>query len=397
MKNTDTLYFDYQATTPVADEVLLKMQPYFSETFANPHSLDHALGWESFAAVENAAQQVAHLIGADCDEIIFTSGATESNNLAIIGLAKRAALKDSSRKRILVSAIEHKCVLSIGRIMKEQYGFTVEYVPVDRYGHVAVSELERMLGDDVLIVSIMAVNNEIGTIQDIAALSEVIRTNGAIFHCDAAQAPLAINMDGFAQNVDMLSLSGHKMYGPKGIGALYIRRDIQDKIEPLIYGGGQQHGLRSGTLPTPLCVGIGAAAEFMCSIDVKRMRDELSIRRDRFVDMLSALPWSTRLYGPESAKRHPGNISFSFTGFNAQDILGALQPHLAASTGSACTSGIPEPSHVLRAIGLTTEEADSVIRFSLGLDTTDNETEEAVELVDIVLNNLSTPTAIHSV
>jgi cysteine desulfurase len=389
MKNRDFLYFDYQATTPVAEQVLLKMHPYFRESFANPHSSDHALGWKSSAAIDNATKQIARLIGADSDEIIFTSGATESNNLALLGLARRAMLKGSRRKRILLSAIEHKSVLSVGRVLEYQYGFKVERIAVDKHGHILLSDLEQQLDDDVLIVSIMAVNNEIGSIQNIAGLSKAIKACGAIFHCDAAQGPIAMSMQEFAQNVDLLSLSGHKMYGPKGIGALYIHRNFQDEIEPLIYGGGQQNGLRSGTLPTPLCVGMGAAAEYMCSDNMGSMRDELHIRRDRFIGMLSALPWPSKLYGPETDKRHPGNISIGFLGFSAQDILGAVQPHLAASTGSACTSGIPEPSHVLKAIGLTGEEADSAIRFSLGFDTTDSDLEGAVKQISTALSRLS--------
>ncbi|WP_419592388.1 cysteine desulfurase family protein, partial [Thiolapillus sp.] len=211
----------------------------------------------------------------------------------------------------------------------------------------------------------------------------------AIFHCDAAQAPIAITMESLATKADMISLSGHKMYGPKGIGALYIRRNLQDEIEPLIYGGDQQNGLRSGTLPTPLCVGMGAAAEYIGSQEVSERRKVLQDRTNRFLDMLLALSWPTKLHGEEGQKRHPGNISIGFPGFNAQDILGALQPHLAASTGSACTSGIPEPSHVLKAIGLTTEEAKSVIRFSLGFETSDQEVDVAVKLIDMALQKLS--------
>lgn len=389
MEYSKVLYFDYQATTPVADEVLHKMQPYFTESFANPHASDHALGWKSAASVENAAQQVAHLIGADADEIIFTSGATESNNLAILGLARRAAMTNIARKRILLSAIEHKCILSVGRVLEEQYGYIVESIPVDRNGNIKSAELKQLLGEDVLLVSIMAVNNEIGSIQDINSISDNIRKSGAIFHCDAAQAPIAITMESFAAKADMISLSGHKMYGPKGIGALYIRRDLQDEIEPLIYGGDQQNGLRSGTLPTPLCVGMGAAAEYIGSPEVSERRKDLQDRTNRFLDMLLALSWPTKLHGEEGQKRHPGNISIGFPGFNAQDILGALQPHLAASTGSACTSGIPEPSHVLKAIGLTTEEAKSVIRFSLGFETSDQEVDVAVKLIDMALQKLS--------
>lgn len=396
MNNMKTLYFDFQATTPVAEEVLHKMQPYFAESFANPHASDHVLGWKSAASVESAAQQVARLIGGDADEIIFTSGATESNNLAILGLARRAAMAPATRKRILLSAIEHKCILSVGRVLEEQYGYEVDCIPVDRNGHVISSELERLLGDDVLLVSIMAVNNEIGSIQDIRTLSEIIGKTGAVFHCDAAQAPMAMGMEDLADHADMVSLSGHKMYGPKGIGALYIRRDLQDDIEPLIYGGGQQNGLRSGTLPTPLCVGMGAAAEYIGSPEVSKRRKELQTRKEKFLDMLMALPWGGRLYGDDVQNRHPGNISIGFQGFNAQDVLGALQPHLAASTGSACTSGIPEPSHVLKAIGLATEEAETVIRFSLGFETSDQQIEDAISLIDTALQKLSETPAIRT-
>lgn len=389
MQKTPKLYFDYQASTPVAEEVFLKMRPYFSESFANPHSADHYQGWKSYEAVENAAQQIANLIGADSDEIIFTSGATESNNLAILGCARRAAMANSARKRILLGATEHKCILSLGRVLAEQYDYVVDSIPVNQDGHIISKELERLLGDDVLLVSIMAVNNEIGSIQDIAALSEIIDKTGAIFHCDAAQAPMAVGTTHTAAHADMISLSGHKMYGPKGIGALYIRRDIQDNIEPLIHGGGQQNGLRSGTLPTPLCVGMGAAAEYVGSFGAAEKRNELRLRRDRFLNMLLALPWEGKLYGDAGQKRHPGNISIGFKNFDAADILGVLQPHLAASTGSACTSGIPEPSHVLRAINVTAAEAQTVIRLSIGFETSNQEIDEAVQLINLAIEKLA--------
>ncbi|MBM97087.1 MAG: aminotransferase [Oceanospirillaceae bacterium] len=380
-----SLYFDYQASTPVTEDVLLKIQPYFTESFANPHASNHAMGWESAASVEKATQQVADLIGADSDEIIFTSGATESNNLAILGLAKRALITKSSRTRILLSAIEHKCILSIGRVLEEQYDYTVEPIPVDRNGHILTADLERLLGEDVLLVSVMAVNNEIGSIQDIELLSKIIRKTGAIFHCDAAQAPIAMTMERFAIHADMIAMSGHKMYGPKGIGALYIRRDLQNEIEPLIYGGDQQNGLRSGTMPTPLCVGMGAAAQYIGSVEVHKKRTELQARTSKFLEMLLGLPWNVKLYGNSPSKRHPGNLSIGFQGINAEDLLGVLQPHLAASTGSACASGIPEPSHVLKAIGLSSEEAKSVIRFSLGFETSDQEITEAIKLINAAL------------
>ncbi len=387
MKIGTTLYFDHQATTPVDARIVTAMTPYYSEAFGNPHSSDHSLGWESASAVEKSAACVARLIGADADEITFTSGATESNNLALLGLGRRAA--GGKRRRILVSAIEHKCVLAAARVLQEQSGFAVELIPVDTEGFVEVSALEEALDDDVLVVSIIAVNNEIGTIQDIGRISELVRSYGAVFHCDAAQAPMAMDMGSMANQTDMLSLSAHKMYGPKGIGAIYIAREWQDQIEPLIYGGGQQNGLRSGTVPVPLCVGMGAAADIFAAADAEEKRAQLCCRRDAFVEMLNRLPWLRALNGPQGQARHPGNANIRFAEFSAEDILSALQPHLAASTGSACTSGIPEPSHVLRAIGLNGEEAESSIRFSLGFDTTDADLEEAVRLITEALTRLT--------
>ena len=379
MKIGRTLYFDHQATTPVDARVVAAMTPYYTKSFGNPHSSDHSLGWGSASAVEEAAACVARMIGADADEIIFTSGATEANNLALLGLGRRAT--GDKRRRILVSAIEHKCVLAAARVLQEQFGFVVDLIPVDAEGFVKVAALEEVLDDDVLVVSVMAVNNEIGTIQDIGRISELVRGCGAVLHCDAAQAPLAMNMKLLASQTDMLSLSAHKMYGPKGIGVIYIARELQDQIEPLIYGGGQQNGLRSGTVPVPLCVGMGAAADIFAAADMEEKRAQLCRRRDTFIEMLMRLPWPIALNGPRGQARHPGNANIRFAGFSADDILSTLQPHLAASTGSACTSGIPEPSHVLRAIGLNSEEAESSIRFSLGFDTTDTDLEEAVRLI----------------
>lgn len=387
MRIRNTLYLDHQATTPIDSRVLAEMAPHHSESFGNPHSSDHRLGWESAQAVENAATRIAGLIGADADEIIFTSGATESNNLALLGLARRAA--GGNRRRVLVSAIEHKCVLAAGRALEEQLGLSVEHIPVDERGFIEISALEAALDEDVLAVSIMAVNNEIGTIQDIGALSKIVRSHGCVFHCDAAQAPIAMNIKCFGDYADILSLSGHKMYGPKGIGAAYIARELQDRIEPLIYGGGQQNSLRSGTLPTPLCVGMGKAADLLAGDDAEERRAQLRSRRDDFVERLMGLPWPIAFNGSAGETRHPGNANIRFTGFSAHDILGALQPHVAASTGSACTSGIPEPSHVLQAIGLTGDESEASVRFSLGFDTSDEDIEEAVDRIEGVLERLS--------
>ena len=338
------------------------------------------MGWRAAQAIENATKQLAALIGADTDEIIFTSGATEANNLALLGLAR--GNKDVTRRRVLLGATEHKCVLSVGRVLEEQLGYTVEIVAVDEEGTVNLANLEDRLDDDVLAVSIMTVNNEIGTIQNIDAISRSVASYGAIFHTDAAQAPCAMDMTCMLDNVDLLSLSGHKMYGPKGIGALYINREIQPQIEPLIYGGGQQNGLRSGTLPTTLCVGLGAAAELMNEWQSEEERTRIAQLRDQFINGLREVT-TIGLNGPACGpRRHPGNANVEFVGHCAQDILWALQPKLAASTGSACSSGIPEPSHVLRAIGLSSGSADASIRFSLGRYTTEADVANAITLID---------------
>ena len=387
MKKEPILYLDHQATTPLDPRVLAKMTPYLVDSFANPHSADHAAGWQAASAVEESAAQLAALIGADPDEIIFTSGATEANNLALLGLARRSV--GGNRQRILIAATEHKCVLAIGRVLASQLGYNVEILPVDRCGFIDLGNLEVRMADDVLAVSIMAVNNEIGTIQDIDRISQVSSSYGAIFHCDGAQAPTAMDVSSFADKTDLLSLSAHKIYGPKGIGALYIRRELQDHVEPIIHGGGQQNGLRSGTLPTPLCIGMGAAASQLQGEKGKSERVKLEKLRDQFLGGLEEKQWPVFLNGPEPGPhRHPGNANVQFKGVDAHDLLGALQPHVAASTGSACTSGVPEPSHVLRAIGLSAREADSSIRFSLGRSTTAQDVNQAVAVIDTALAGL---------
>lgn len=335
-------------------------------------------------SVETAAATIGELIGADGDEIIFTSGATEANNLALLGLGRRAT--GDRRRRVLIAATEHKCVLAASRALREQLGYEVQYLPVDAQGFVDLMVLEKELSEDVLLVSIALVNNEIGTIQDIPAISKLVRKSGALLHCDGAQAPGAIEMSAIGTLVDLLSLSAHKIYGPKGIGALYVRRDLHAHIEPQIYGGGQQGNLRSGTVPVPLCVGMAEAVSLVSLTSSDCERGELRRRTSDFVDQLHNLSWPVRLNGPESNRRHPGNANVQFNGFEAAEILQFLQPQLAASTGSACTSGIPEPSHVLRAIGLTGDQANSSIRFSIGRQTTDSDINDAVNLIEQALS-----------
>ena len=273
-------------------------------------------------------------------------------------------------------------MLAAARALEARENFIVEQISVDREGFIDLDALADGLGETTLVVSIMLVNNEVGTIQDIPRIAEIVNSRGVLLHCDAAQGACALDMSRLADHADLISLSGHKIYGPQGIGALYIRRDIQARIEPIIYGGGQQSDLRSGTVPVPLCVGIAAAAEILQTDEGARpSANEWPVRETLSLIVLQASTYPISINGPTGDRRHPGNANLRFEGFVAQEILGALQPHLAASTGSACTSGIPEPSHVLRALGLTPDQSDASIRFSFGRFTTDAEIEKAARLV----------------
>lgn len=326
--------------------------------------------------MEGSATKLATALGCDDDEIVFTSGATEASNLAVLGLAERA----SSRRRIFISAVEHKCVIAAAKLAERRYGCSVEFLPVDAHGYVRLDALKKQLEDDVLLVSVMAVNNEIGTIQPLQEISALCRSAGVYFHTDAAQAwangPLTVESTG----ADLISLSGHKIYGPKGIGALYVRRDLHAEIEPQMVGGDQQHGLRSGTVPVPLCAGLAAAAELMTGPAADDERLRIARIRNRFAGGLLQLN-CVRLVGPDLTHRHPGNCNLRFDGWSGADILSRIQPHVAASTGSACTSGTPEPSHVLRAIGLSSDEAEACIRFSFGRFSTDADADDAIAIL----------------
>ena len=376
MNHTNTIYADYQATTPLDPQVLERMLPFWKESFGNPHSTDHIVGWNAAEAVRHSQTSVASLIGADADELIFTSGATEANNLALLGIARNSL---PNRRRILVSAIEHKCVLASARALQNREGFTVEIIPVDKYGFVKMDALKELLDESVLLASVMVVNNEIGTIQDVPAIAGALDEWGILFHCDAAQAPCAMDLNGIAEHADLLSLSAHKFYGPQGVGALFVRRYLQSDIEPVIYGGGQQNGLRSGTMPVALCVGMAAATEQIMEKGATE-RTRVGALRDQFVCHLQEAGAKIRINGPIGHRRHPGNVNLRFDGYSAHDILGAVQPELAASTGAACTSGIPELSHVLRAIGLSANEAESSIRFSFGRFTQEADIAKAATL-----------------
>lgn len=366
------LYFDHQATTPVDPIVLESMRPYFSEWYANPHSAEHALGRTAQGAIETARSRIAACIGCDAQDLIFTSGATESNNLAILGTAKGHRL---DRDTILVSAVEHASVIEAARAS----GLKVELLPVDVQGHVLLHELDARLTDRVRLVSVGFVNNEIGTIQAVTEIGERVQRGGALFHVDAAQALTAVTMRAHEMPIDFLSLSSHKSYGPKGIGALYIAPGRHGLLRPLIHGGGQEQGLRAGTLPTPLCVGFGAA----CGLIVERGQAErvaVRARRDALFDELKRKIPDVTLVGPVDA-RHPGNLSLQMPVTDARDLVQAVQRELACSTGSACHSGSELPSHVLISIGMTTMEARQVLRLGVGRFTTERECELAADIL----------------
>lgn len=372
MRVSDSIYLDYQASTPTDARVLEAMLPYFTDSFGNPHSSSHILGWKSADSIESARYEVASLIGALPEEIVFTSGATEANNQAIFGVL---AANQTDRKTILVSAIEHKCVKEAAYFFASQYGHRVKEVPVLESGQIDRVAYSAMLTDDVLLVSVMAVNNEIGTIQDIAWLAEQAQRVGAIFHCDAAQAPEAIDLDVVELGIDLLSLSAHKIYGPKGVGALFIDSSLQNNFPPLVHGGGQQNGLRSGTLPTPLCVGFGVAASIIKK-EGKQNRQKLSKLSSSLLENLRKANIGFSMNGDPIA-RHPGNLNIQFPHIDAESLINTLQPSICASTGSACNSGMIQSSYVLRSIGLSDESASSSIRMSVGRFSDEEQVAEA--------------------
>ncbi|MGF1641614.1 MAG: IscS subfamily cysteine desulfurase [Rhodospirillales bacterium] len=368
------VYLDYQATTPTDRRVVEAMLPYFTDVFGNPHSRSHAYGWQAEEAVERAREQIAHLIGANAKEIIFTSGATESNNLALKGVAR--FYKD--RKNHIVTCVtEHKCVLDSCRHL-ELEGFEVSYLPVEANGLIDLERLRAAITDKTVMVSIMAVHNEIGVIQPLAEIGALCRARKVFFHTDAAQAVGKIPLDVEAMNIDLMSISGHKIYGPKGIGALYVRRRPRVRLEALISGGGQERGMRSGTLPAPLCVGLGEACR-IAEVEMGAEAERLHRLRDRFYKgIMDQLP-DVYLNG-DLENRIPGNLNLSFAYVEGEGLMMGIKD-LAVSSGSACTSASLEPSYVLRALGVDVELAHTSLRIGFGRYTTEEEVDYAVERI----------------
>lgn len=383
MKNNISLpiYMDYQATTPIDPRVFEVMAPYFLQKFGNPHSKGHKFGWEAEAGTELAREQVASLIGADAKEIIFTSGATESNNLALKGIAK---FYGDKKNHIITVVTEHKCILDTCRHL-EREGFNVTYLPVKTNGLIDLAELERAITDKTVLISIMAVNNEIGVIQPLKEIGALCRKNGIFFHTDAAQGFGKIPLNVEEMNIDLMSISGHKIYGPKGIGALYVRRKPRIRLIPMINGGGQERGFRSGTLPTPLVVGLGEAAR-IAKEEMDKDQAHIKALSDRLYNGIMSRAKEIFLNG-DKEQRYPGNLNLSFAYIEGESMIMAIKD-LAVSSGSACTSSSLEPSYVLRSIGVGEELAHTSIRFGIGRFTTEAEIDYAIEVVTGAIDKL---------
>mmetsp|Transcript_6891 Transcript_6891/g.20066 ORF Transcript_6891/g.20066 Transcript_6891/m.20066 type:complete len:429 (-) Transcript_6891:281-1567(-) len=369
-------YLDFQATTPTDPRVLDAMLPWQTYEFGNPHSRTHQFGWDTDKAVENARKQVASLIGADPREIIFTSGATESNNMAIKGIGH---FYGDRKKHVITTQIEHKCVLDSCRSL-EQEDFEVTYLPVREDGTVDLELLESSMRPDTALVSVMAVNNEIGVTQDVKTIGEMCKARKIIFHTDAAQMLGKMPIDVNDMNIDVMSLSSHKIYGPKGVGAIYVRRrGPRVRMAPIMSGGGQERGLRSGTLPAHLCVGFGEA----CAVAQREMDNDhewIKYLSEKLKNGIESKIPAVTLNGHET-QRYEGCLNYSFAYVEGESLIMALK-ELAVSSGSACTSASLEPSYVLRALGVEDELAHTSIRFGIGRYTTEEEIDFTVDLLD---------------
>jgi cysteine desulfurase len=369
-----TLYFDYSATTPVDPRVAAKMIPYLTEQFGNPASRSHPYGWEAEKAVEDARAEVAALVGADPKEIVFTSGATESNNLAIKGAGHFYSA--TKGKHIITVRTEHKAVLDTVREMERQ-GFEATYLNVKENGLLDLDEFRAAIRPDTVLASVMAVNNEIGVIQDIEALGKICREKGVVFHVDAAQATGKMPIDLARLPVDLMSFSAHKTYGPKGVGALYVRRKPRVRLEAQMHGGGHERGMRSGTLATHQIVGMGEAFR-IAREEMATENERIRMLRDRLYSGLKDIE-EVHLNG-DMEQRVPHNLNVSFNFVEGESLIMAIK-ELAVSSGSACTSASLEPSYVLRALGRSDELAHSSIRFSIGRFTTEEEVDYAIKLL----------------
>ena len=366
------IYLDHHSTTPLDPAVLEAMMPYMTERFGNPSSLDHTYGYDASTAVEEARERVASLVGARHDEIIFTSGATESDNLALAGAARRHA-----GGHIITCATEHKAVLDTVAHL-EGTGMRVTYLPVDRFGMVDVDELEAAITSDTILVSVMAANNEVGTIPDVADIGRRAHEHGVPFHTDAAQAAGHIPLDVERMQIDMMSISAHKMHGPKGAGALYVRSmKPAVRLEPIMYGGGQENNQRSGTLNVPAIVGFGRAAQ----IAQDAMGEESRRHRAWTREMLDAFGGAGGVQNGHPESRLAHNLNVRFPGIDGKAIINTVSDKLAISAGSACTAQTVEPSHVLLAMGLDEEQAHQSIRLGLGRFTTHDEIARAAEII----------------
>ena len=374
------VYLDYAATTPVDKRVAEKMIPYLTETFGNPASNSHAFGWTAEEAVEKARADIAALINADPKEIVFTSGATESNNLAIKGAAH---FYKSKGNHLITVKTEHKAVLDTMRELERQ-GFEVTYLGVQENGLIDLEELKAAIRDDTILISIMWVNNEIGVVQDIPAIGEICRERKIIFHVDAAQACGKVPVDVEAAKVDLLSMSGHKVYGPKGIGALYVRRKPRVRLEAQMHGGGHERGFRSGTLPTHQIVGMGEAFR----IAKEELEQDMAHYRKLRDIFLKGIEGIEEVYiNGDLEHRAPNNLNVSFNFVEGESLIMAVK-ELAVSSGSACTSASLEPSYVLRALGRNDELAHSSLRITFGRMTTEEEVQFAAELIKSKIGKL---------
>lgn len=376
------IYLDHHATTPVDERVLEAMLPYFSQHFGNPASINHHYGWEAEAAVKQARETLAEAIGATPIELVFASGATEANNLAIKGVAEAYFSKG---RHIITVQTEHNAVLDPCEYL-QTLGFEVTYLPVQADGLIDLEQLEAAFRPDTILVSVMAANNEIGVLQPIAEIGALCRDRQVLFHTDAAQAIGKIPLDVEAANIDLMSLTAHKIYGPKGIGALYVRRRRpRVQLAPQIHGGGHERGMRSGTLSTPQIVGFAKAVELGCE-EMPAESQRLRQLRDRLWNQLSAIDDIT-LNGHPS-QRLPGNLNLSVAGVDGQALLLGLQPVMAVSSGSACTSAKISPSHVLEALGRSPELAYASVRFGIGRFNTPEQIDRVAECAIATIESL---------